>query len=252
MASASDTPSRSNSRRGASNGHSSTHQHHTQPSSSRIKSSSHPPSPSRRLSTTSSHSHHRAQPDPEHLRGADTAGRGSRRNSVTKDRPAPGRVEQGKGAASSTHAHHHRRHSKGVRSDEMSTTVNGNGPAPAPAPVEQSQQQPPSQPQQQPRISASRSTRSRTTIPTNTGSWVLGKTIGQGSMGKVKLARKLEGGEQVFFFQRPFTDCETDLHRSLSRLFQEDPLTTNRIRAEQIGRERITRRRFAPREKPLL
>lgn len=40
-------------------------------------------------------------------------------------------------------------------------------------------------------------TRSRTTIPTQSGKWVLGKTIGAGSMGKVKLARKEDGTEQV-------------------------------------------------------
>lgn len=39
--------------------------------------------------------------------------------------------------------------------------------------------------------------KSRTTIPAQTGNWVLGKTIGAGSMGKVKLARRVEGGEQV-------------------------------------------------------
>ncbi|RKF83633.1 Protein kinase kin1 [Golovinomyces cichoracearum] len=43
----------------------------------------------------------------------------------------------------------------------------------------------------------SKSGKSRTTIPTASGNWVLGKTIGAGSMGKVKLARKMETGEQV-------------------------------------------------------
>jgi hypothetical protein len=37
----------------------------------------------------------------------------------------------------------------------------------------------------------------RTTIPAPSGTWVLGKTIGAGSMGKVKLAKRAEGGEQV-------------------------------------------------------
>ncbi|KAL9031132.1 MAG: hypothetical protein Q9196_000808 [Gyalolechia fulgens] len=37
----------------------------------------------------------------------------------------------------------------------------------------------------------------RTTIPAQTGQWSLGKTIGAGSMGKVKLAKNLETGEQV-------------------------------------------------------
>ncbi|OAL73469.1 CAMK/CAMKL/KIN1 protein kinase [Trichophyton violaceum] len=37
----------------------------------------------------------------------------------------------------------------------------------------------------------------RTTITTPSGQWALGKTIGAGSMGKVKLAKNLETGEQV-------------------------------------------------------
>lgn len=40
-------------------------------------------------------------------------------------------------------------------------------------------------------------TKRRTTIATATGEWALGKTIGAGSMGKVKLAKNLETGEQV-------------------------------------------------------
>ena len=39
--------------------------------------------------------------------------------------------------------------------------------------------------------------RRRTSITTSTGTWLLGKTIGQGSMGKVKLAKNVETGEQV-------------------------------------------------------
>ena len=39
--------------------------------------------------------------------------------------------------------------------------------------------------------------RRRTTIGAQTGEWSLGKTIGAGSMGKVKLAKNLETGEQV-------------------------------------------------------
>ncbi|GFF27156.1 protein kinase kin1 [Aspergillus lentulus] len=37
----------------------------------------------------------------------------------------------------------------------------------------------------------------RTTITTPSGQWALGKTIGAGSMGKVKLAKNMETGEQV-------------------------------------------------------
>ena len=39
--------------------------------------------------------------------------------------------------------------------------------------------------------------RRRTTVTAQTGQWSLGKTIGAGSMGKVKLARNLDSGEQV-------------------------------------------------------
>jgi len=39
--------------------------------------------------------------------------------------------------------------------------------------------------------------RRRTSITTQTGTWSLGKTIGQGSMGKVKLANNMETGEQA-------------------------------------------------------
>lgn len=46
-----------------------------------------------------------------------------------------------------------------------------------------------------------KSGKSRTTIPAATGNWILGKTIGAGSMGKVKLARKAEGGEQVSYME---------------------------------------------------
>ena len=41
------------------------------------------------------------------------------------------------------------------------------------------------------------SSKRRTTISAQTGNWSLGKTIGAGSMGKVKLAKSLETGEQV-------------------------------------------------------
>lgn len=49
----------------------------------------------------------------------------------------------------------------------------------------------------------SKQSRSRTTIPTQSGKWILGKTIGAGSMGKVKLARKEDGSEQVRSLQTP-------------------------------------------------
>lgn len=46
-------------------------------------------------------------------------------------------------------------------------------------------------------------TKRRTTVTAQTGEWTLGKTIGAGSMGKVKLAKNLETGEQVGTIAQP-------------------------------------------------
>ncbi|KAL1306831.1 hypothetical protein AAFC00_005487 [Neodothiora populina] len=54
--------------------------------------------------------------------------------------------------------------------------------------------------------------RRRTTIDATTGHWELGKTIGAGSMGKVKLARNKETGEQVAVKIVP--RLSTDEHRT--------------------------------------
>ncbi|KAJ6013466.1 hypothetical protein N7540_008057 [Penicillium herquei] len=62
----------------------------------------------------------------------------------------------------------------------------------------------PAAPAQQPRR--------RTTITTPTGQWALGKTIGAGSMGKVKLAKHMETGEQVAVKIVP--RVSTEEHRS--------------------------------------
>lgn len=68
------------------------------------------------------------------------------------------------------------------------------GPAPVVVPLEQR---------------PTRQGRSRTVIPAQTGNWILGKTIGSGSMGKVKLARRVEGQEEV---------SETEAHDIVTRL----------------------------------
>ncbi|KAI1816559.1 hypothetical protein GGS20DRAFT_214728 [Poronia punctata] len=47
------------------------------------------------------------------------------------------------------------------------------------------------------RATGSKQRTTRASIPTQSGKWLLGKTIGAGSMGKVKLARKEDGVEQV-------------------------------------------------------
>ena len=99
------------------------------------------------------------------------------RTSSHKDRPLPNRAESGRSAS----GHHHRSSSR-YNSDMATTVANSGGPAPIVQPSESRHRS---------------SGKSRTTIPAQTGNWVLGKTIGAGSMGKVKLARRVEGGEQV-------------------------------------------------------
>jgi len=99
------------------------------------------------------------------------------------DRPPHVRTE-------STRNGHHRSSSRHYPTSDMagSTSVsNGGGPVPVVVPLEQKQ--------------SGRQGRSRTVIPAQTGNWILGKTIGAGSMGKVKLARRAEGGEEVRFIR---------------------------------------------------
>jgi hypothetical protein len=95
------------------------------------------------------------------------------------DRPSHVRTE-------STRNGHNRSSSRHYPTPDMAglTSVpTGGGPAPVVVPLEQKQ--------------PGRQGRSRTVIPAQTGNWILGKTIGAGSMGKVKLARRAEGGEEV-------------------------------------------------------
>ncbi|TVY71318.1 Protein kinase kin1 [Lachnellula suecica] len=99
------------------------------------------------------------------------------RRSSSKDRPS--RTDSSRSAS----GHHHRSHHSRHPSDMSTAVANGGGPAPVVTPQESR--------------TSGRSGKSRTTIPAQTGNWVLGKTIGAGSMGKVKLARRPEGGEQV-------------------------------------------------------
>ncbi|RDW71910.1 non-specific serine protein kinase [Coleophoma crateriformis] len=146
--------------------------------SSRTKHSV-PPSPSR---SSSGHrrtsSRHRTEDTPSQANYETSNVAHSSRRSSSRDRPSTTRSESSRSA--SVHRSHHRNR----YSSDMSTAVaNGGGPAPVVAPAESRH--------------AGRSGRSRTTIPAPTGNWILGKTIGAGSMGKVKLARRAEGGEQV-------------------------------------------------------
>jgi hypothetical protein len=107
----------------------------------------------------------------------------SRRSS---DRPPAGRAESSRSGTGHHRSSSRSNHQHHYQASEMSGTTavtNGGGPAPVVTPIESRHSGKPG--------------RSRTTIPAQTGNWVLGKTIGAGSMGKVKLARRVEGGEQV-------------------------------------------------------
>lgn len=120
------------------------------------------------------------------------------------DRPPPSRAESSRSAS----VHHHRTSS---RSDQQSqyqpsimsgtTAVASNaGPAPIVTPVESRH------------VGAGGKAGRRTTIPAQTGNWLLGKTIGAGSMGKVKLARRVEGGEEVRMKKSTFPMSETNFN----------------------------------------
>lgn len=77
---------------------------------------------------------------------------------------------------------------------------------------------------------ASMQPKKRHTISTPSGQWVLGKTIGAGSMGKVKLAKNLESGEQVAIKIVPRQS--TDEHRS-----GRDPERADRSKEIRTARE---------------
>lgn len=160
------------------------------PSSSRrpsrsqsTRTSAVPPTPHRSGSTSSRPSASRPL-DNLPKRDAETTNVArSRRSSTSKDRPLPNRTDSTRSrqhkSSSQPHDNHH------YQPDMSANAVaQGSGPAPVPAAPES-------------KHSSSKAPRSRTTIPAKTGNWVLGKTIGAGSMGKVKLARRAEGGEQV-------------------------------------------------------
>lgn len=82
---------------------------------------------------------------------------------------------------------HSRRASEMSEAASTATTSNGT-PVHAPATVPEESNRPSAHHSQRPR---------KTSIHGSSGTWILGKTIGAGSMGKVKLARKSDGSEQV-------------------------------------------------------
>lgn len=115
----------------------------------------------------------------------------SSRRSSSRDRNHEGRPHHHRTESGRSHHRTSSRHASGRNSVDMSgpQTVVANGGS---TPV-----QPSPRADRMPSSSNPASGRRRTTITAQTGQWALGKTIGQGSMGKVKLAKNMETGEQV-------------------------------------------------------
>ncbi|KAI0010374.1 hypothetical protein F4779DRAFT_577960 [Xylariaceae sp. FL0662B] len=108
------------------------------------------------------------------------------KRSSSRDRPPPvsrGPDPKGLHRRSSARSNH-------ARNDMAGPTVVANNAGPAAIP-------PVMQAAVDARATGAKQRTSRTSIPTQSGKWILGKTIGAGSMGKVKLARKEDGSEQV-------------------------------------------------------
>lgn len=194
-----------------------------------------PPSPHRPSSTHRTSSRHGTVDEvlPQANYETSNVARQSRRSS-SKDRPLPSSSEPQR-----TPTGHRRHHSR--QTSEMTTAVaNGGGPAPVIAPMESRH--------------AGRSSKSRTTIPAPTGNWVLGKTIGAGSMGKVKLARRVEGGEQVcrVWVYNSLATSTNHYSRLPVKLSREDPPMMDITKVELIGNELIIQRRCGLHEKLLL
>lgn len=131
----------------------------------------------------SSYEHDRLTTARSQHRSSTSRDRASERapSSASVDPPSPRRRRSHRSSSYNSQPPHP---SRPLSVDMASTVAQNPGPAPVPPP--------------DPRSSSNPSkTRSRTTIPTQSGKWILGKTIGAGSMGKVKLAKKEEGGEQA-------------------------------------------------------
>lgn len=106
----------------------------------------------------------------------------SRRSSTSRDPTVPDRAES---TRSSRHKNSSRPHESKYQPEMSGNSAVAQG-APVATPSESKHGG-----------SSSKPPRTRVSINTQTGNWVLGKTIGAGSMGKVKLAKRVEGGEQV-------------------------------------------------------
>ncbi len=166
------------------------------------------PTPSSHRSSSRSHTH-----DPPPISNQAALANVARRDHETTNvarRPSSRRSSSRDGGSDggqqyhpeSTPTHHRERSRPGSsrNSTDMSrgsTVVANGGSVPSQAPASSvTSERPPSS------INPSMGRR-RTSITTTTGTWSLGKTIGQGSMGKVKLAKNAETGEQVCQIRQP-------------------------------------------------
>lgn len=110
------------------------------------------------------------------------AARQQSKRSDSRDRPpTASRTE----SASQPQRRNSQRSANGRSNGQPDMATSANNPGPAPVSHGSSA------------AGAQKHGRSRTTIPTQSGKWILGKTIGAGSMGKVKLAKKEDSNEQV-------------------------------------------------------
>lgn len=144
-----------------------------------------------------SYSHNRTPSPPEHPLQATVARRDhettnvarppSSRRSSSRDRssrvpPPPTRTESTR-STRRTSSRGHSRYNSDMGTNGGPTPVTPSGTLLAPSDAQAA--------------SSSGSSKRRATITAQTGQWALGKTIGAGSMGKVKLAKNVETGEQV-------------------------------------------------------
>jgi hypothetical protein len=157
--------------------------------------------------TSSSHHSHRSSPRSYPHETPPTANQAALANVAQRDfettngaRPSSSRRSSSRDGQSDYRSDGPRSHQRASsrpgssrNSTDMSgaTTVVNGGPPPIPQSATAAYTERPSTSNQP------SSGRRRTSIATSTGTWLLGKTIGQGSMGKVKLAKNLETGEQV-------------------------------------------------------
>lgn len=147
------------------------------------------------------HSHHSRHPSnssarpvqdslPQHDYEQSNVAQHSKRPSSKDRRPPTSRSSDSKGVhrRSSTRSNTSAHRNNHADMAGPTAVANNGGPAAVP-PVMQAAADA--------RASGSKQRTTRTSIPTQSGKWILGKTIGAGSMGKVKLARKEDGTEQV-------------------------------------------------------